>query len=287
MKVLIAVVSLLLLFSGLIASELEDRLKDLAEENAREYIRPLVTAFGSNLNSGLYNTADVLNPSILRPVRFGFNFHMMLAMVPSSEKTFQGEVEGVSYESATVFGDKGAEHSGVKVLPDGFNVSLVPLFIPQFRFGLPAGNELSLRYLPPLEMGDYGDVTFWGVGLKHSIDQYIPLFPLHLAVQGAYQSLDVGDAIGITSIAVNAHASKRLLMWTLYGGLGYEKTTLTAKYQPIDTIGTDEIKFDIDGDNSFRMTAGFRYAIIPFVHLNVDYTLSNYQIVTAGLGMSF
>ncbi len=289
MKILMIVVSLLLAVNGLFAANLDENLEQLAEENAKGYVRPLVTALGTSLNSGLYNTADVLKPSILRPVRFGFNIHTMLVMVPSSDKKFEAVIADETIETATVFGDEGGEYMGQN-LPDGFDISLVPLFVPQFRFGLPAGNELMVRYLPPLELGDYGDITFWGVGLKHSIDQYIPLFPIDLAVQVAYQSLEVGDIVDINSLALNAHASKRFLMLTFYGGLGYEKTTLKAKYDytpPIDGAETQEVKFEITGDNEFRLTAGFRYAIIPFLHLNLDYTISKYQVINAGLGISF
>ncbi|MBW6516294.1 MAG: hypothetical protein K0B81_06735 [Candidatus Cloacimonetes bacterium] len=277
MKILIILLSVLLFISCLFASEFDENLQQLLEEDGKAYVKPLVTAYGSNLNSGLYNTADVLKPSILRPIRFGFTFHTMLAMIPSSDKTFEASlVEG---NTSTVFGDK-----GITGYPDGFNVSMLPLFVPQFRFGLPAGNELLVRYLPPLELQDYGDVTFWGVGLKHSIDQYIPLFPINLAVQGAYQSFSVGELVDITSFAVNAHASKSLLMWTLYGGLGYEETTLKAKYDHISD--PDPVEFEVKGDNNFRMTAGFRYAILPFIHLNADYTISQYQVITLGLGLS-
>ena len=285
MKILLIIVSLLLVSCGLFASDFDDYLQQLTEDNGKEYVRPLVTAFGSNLNSGLYNTAAVLKPSVFRPIRFGFNFHTMLALVPSSDKTF----ETVNYndepvETATVFGDKGGEFYPGQNFPDGFNVSMLPLFVP--------GNELMIRYLPPLDFQDYGELTFWGVGLKHSIDQYIPLLPIDIAVQGAYQSFSVGDLVDITSFAVNAHASKTILMWTLYGGIGFEETTLKAKYeyQPPDIEGISpdavDVDFEIKGDNNYRMTVGFRYAIIPFVHLNADYTISNYQVITLGLGFS-
>ena len=290
MKIILILVSLLLAFNGLLASEFDENLQQLLEENGKGYVKPLVTAFGSNLNAGLYNTADVLKPSILRPVRFGFSFHTMLAMIPSSDKTFNARnIDDTYTETATVFGKEGGEFAGEKIYPDGFDISMFPLFVPQFRLGLPAGNELMVRYLPALDFQDYGELTFWGVGLKHSIDQYIPLFPLKLAVQGAYQSLSVGEYVDLTNIAVNAHASKTILMLTIYGGLGYEETTLKAKYDydpDFNGIGSIPVEFELKGDNTFRMTAGFRYAILPFIHLSADYTVSQYQVVTLGLGMS-
>ena len=286
MKILLIVVSLLLIVSGLFASDFEDNLKQLLEDNGKEYVKPLLTAFGTNLNTGLYNTADVLTPSLLRPVRFGFNLHVMMAMVPSSDKTFEAEIDGMTYETATVFGKDG----GHDALPGGFDVSMVPLFVPQFRFGLPAGNELMVRYLPPIDLQDYGKGDFWGVAVKHSIDQHIPLFPIDLAVQGAYQSLAVGDMIDLTSMAFNIHASKSILMWTLYGGLGYEDVELEAKYEyepSIEGLDPQEVNFDMKSDNNYRMTLGFRYTVLPFIHLNGDYTISEYHTFCLGLGVTF
>jgi len=286
MKILLIVVSLLLIVSGLFASDFEDNLKQMLEDNGKEYVRPLLTAFGTNLNTGLYNTADVLSPSLLRPVRFGFNIHVMMAMVPSSDKTFEAVIDDMTYETATVFGKDG----GHEALPGGFDVSMVPLFVPQFRFGLPAGNELMVRYLPPIDLQDYGKVDFWGVAVKHSIDQHIPLFPIDLAVQGAYQSLAVGDLIDLTSMAFNIHASKSILMWTLYGGLGYEDVELEAIYEyepPLEGLDPQEVKFDMKSDNNYRMTLGFRYTVLPFIHLNGDYTISEYHTFNIGLGVTF
>lgn len=301
MKIMVVILSFAILFASLCAESFDEKLQRLSEEAAKGYVQPLVTSFGTNLNSGLFNTAEVLKPSILRPIRFGFGFHAMIAFVPDADKTFKAADPfnpNDTVTTATVFGDKGYTYenpiypdSPVRVYPDGLDISMVPLIIPQFRFGLPKGNELMIRYLPPFELGDYGDIQFWGVGLKHSIDQYIPLFPIHLAVQGAYQALSVGDVVDITSIAINAQASKRILMWTFYGGLGWESTKLKAEYDynPYagHTLSQDKISFDITGDNNVRMTLGFRYAIIPFVHLNADYTISNYNAATVGLGMSF
>ncbi len=292
MRVFVIIITITVLFGSLFAETLDERLQRLAEDAGKEYVQPLVTSFGTNLNSGLFNTADVLKPSVLRPIRFGFSFHTMIAMIPDSDKTFEAENPVPGEEpitTATVFGDKGGSYMGEQIFPNGFDVSLVPLFVPQFRFGLPKGNEILIRYLPPLDLGDYGEVNFWGVGLKHSVDQYIPLFPVHLAVQGAYQSLTIGDFVDLTSIALNAQVSKRLLMLTLYGGLGWESTKLEAAYDYTDPI-TDEVRkvsFDVTGDNNIRLTAGFRYALIPFVHLNADYTISAYQAASFGLGFTF
>ena len=218
-------------------------------------------------------------------------------------------------ETATVFGEDGGDivHNSLLEdpalglsqddlealdisLPNGANLPAVPLMVPQFNVGLPAGNELMIRGFPKYELSkDVGDVGFWGVGLKHSISQYIPLVPIDIAVQGVYQSLYVGDIIELSNLAFNAEISKKLLMWTLYGGLGYEQTKLKAEYETeimvydgVDSFESQplDIDFEIDGDNNFRTTFGIRYSLL-LLKLNVDYTISKYNVFNAGIGISF
>jgi hypothetical protein len=169
--------------------------------------------------------------------------------------------------------------------------------VPQFHLGLPAGNELMIRGFPKYEISkDVGDVGFWGVGLKHSISQYIPLVPIDIAVQGVYQSLYVGDIIELSNLAFNAEISKRLLVWTLYGGLGFEQTKLKTEYETEIMVYNEDsnafvsepldIDFEIEGDNNFRTTFGIRYSLI-LLKLYADYTISKYSVFNVGIGISF
>jgi len=79
-------------------------------------------------------------------------------------------------------------------MPNGGNLTAIPMLIPQVLVGLPAGNELMLRIFPKVKISeDIGDLSFWGIGVKHSISQYIPLVPIDLAVQAVYQQMKAGD----------------------------------------------------------------------------------------------
>ena len=316
------------LFAGI-----QEKLEQFGVDNGKGYIKPFVNAYGTNFNSGLYNTAKVL-----KPFRFGININMMLAFVPTEDKTFMptrpdlyiddplnpGEViylyEEPIDETATVFGEDGGDivHNllldnllllaalglsqgdvdAIDIsLPNGGNLPAVPLMVPQFHLGLPAGNELMIRGFPKYEISkDIGDVGFWGIGLKHSVSKYIPLVPIDIAVQGVYQTLYVGDIIELNNLAFNAEISKKLLMWTLYGGLGYEQTKLKAEYKTeimvYDETSTSfvsqplDIDFEIDGDNNFRTTFGIRYSLL-LLKLYADYTISKYNVFNAGIGISF
>jgi len=100
----------------------------------------------------------------------------------------------------------------------------------------------------------------------------------------------------LNNFALNAEISKKLLMWTLYAGMGYEQTKLKAEYETeIKVYNEDsnsfdsepiDIDFEIEGDNNFRTTFGIRYSLL-LLKLYADYTISNYNIFNAGIGVSF
>ena len=218
-------------------------------------------------------------------------------------------------ETATVFGKKGGSFTlndelgnyeidtaqFVLDLPNGAQnkdeLPFIPLAIPQINFGLPYGNELMLRYLPPVEFDkQMGKLTFWGFGLKHSIDQYLPgVIPVDLAVQIALQQFKLADIMKVNAFAMNAQISKKLAMFTFYGGLGYESTTLNAKYETEVMVINDanevvpeiwNIDFDIKGENDVRATIGFRYSILV-LKLFADYSICKYPVANFGFGLSF
>jgi hypothetical protein len=74
---------LLIIFVTSLFAGIQEKLEKFGEENGKEYLKPFVTAYGTNFNSGLYNTAKVL-----KPFKFGIFINMMLAFVPDEDNTF-------------------------------------------------------------------------------------------------------------------------------------------------------------------------------------------------------
>ena len=312
---------LLIIFVTSLFAGIQEKLEQFGEKNGKMYVKPLVTAFGTTMNTGLFNTAKVL-----KPFTFGLNVNMMAAFVPKEDKTFLPTrpdiylpgtdiylYEEPTEETATVFGEfgeaivhnqdlnyiPGADELDIQ-MPDGANLPAVPFLMPQFNLGLPFGNEIMIRGFPKVEISkDIGDVGFWGIGLKHSISQYIPLIPIDVAVQAAYQNFYVGDLLTFSNFNANLEVSKKLLMWTIYTGVGYDKTDVKADYTytrdiivgtaPANyTVDSEDIniKFDVDGENEIRATAGIRYSLL-LLKLYADYTISKYNVFNAGIGISF
>lgn len=274
-------------------SQVEDRFGFLNEENVVGYTKPFATTLGTAFNSGGYHSASVSS-------LFGFSlsFRGMYIMVPDDQLKFSPSLPNGytgSIPTATIFGNKGGAYSGpdgYKVYPPGINESSIPVAYPQIA-GSFMGTELMIRYLPSIDLGETS-IGFFGAGLKHSISQYIPLFPVDMAVQIMYSNFSLKNIIDANNLAFNAHASKTFGVFTPYFGLQYESTSFELKYtvrgDPNSTnpaLQNDrEATVDIDGDNSFRATVGGALKLAIIV-LNADVSLSSQTVFSGGLTFEF
>jgi hypothetical protein len=191
---------------------------------------------------------------------------------------------------------------------------VAPLIMPQVGIGTIFGTSLQLRYLPETTIDEeYGTIGIFGLAVQHSISQYIPTFPLDLAVQGAYSSLTLqsGPALldpsspaqGFSEVfdssgwAFNVQASKDVPVVPIifYGGLQFETFNTEYSYvfdptlggtisSPFDIDDPIEIQLDQTASNRVRGVAGFTVTV-AFARFNVDYALSNNNAVTAGVGL--
>ncbi|MDP8241238.1 MAG: hypothetical protein P9X24_19290 [Candidatus Hatepunaea meridiana] len=342
------------------AVDFQEELQKMAETNAKGYIGPFATAFGTAMNSGLYHNAkphgmlgfdisikmamvtvadedltyDFLMPSLVLPVDPSF-------MVPNDELAIDINNVYKDRKTPTVFGSDepddfiadpaDAENAleqalleagktqtdidNLKLTPawaqmlaslnselnpipriPGIGIDVMPFVMPQVSVGLIRGTEVMLRFIPETDAGDIGKVNFLGIGIKHNIDQWIPipLFPVKISAQYVWQKLTVGDLLESNHTALNVHVSKTVgfgVSITPYLGLGIESSNLIVKKYTIDNPnsslhGQAIDEFKLDGDNSFRMTVGARFAL-PLVTINADYSLGEYSTFAAGLGITF
>jgi len=279
----------LLLFSLIIPSVLFaqidnfDFLKAGAADGAaitQAYITPWANAFGAAVNGNWYNTA--------KPHKFGgfdVTIGASVGYVPSSDDTFDVTKIGLKTFSGTGMAPSisgpnssgptltGPTISGVPPVtfntPPGTNWQYMPVPSLQAGIGLPFGTELKVRYIPRIPISD-GDISSWGVGLLHSIMQYIPgdkLLPFDISVFGGYTKLTGNAPINLDPGAPQFYSSKypstswddqnlkivveawnasaiasfNLPVISFYGGLGYTKTStvinMTGNF-PLPTVNT-------------------------------------------------
>jgi hypothetical protein len=227
------------------------------------YISPWANAFGAGLNGGWYNTA--------KPHKLGgfdITLNASVGIVPTSAQTFDASKIGLSSSvtgagiSSTVAGPGNAgplmsySSNGVTLAsfhaPQGADWRYIPVPTAQVGIGLPFGTELKVRFVPKINIKD-GNVSLWGVGLVHSILQYLPgnkLLPFDVSLFGGYTRLtanvplslqpgtpsnystyksatsfaDQNLNVAVGALNISAIASLNLPVITFYGGLGYTKT---------------------------------------------------------------
>ena len=284
------------------------------EKLIEAYFTPMAESFGAGLNNGWYNTAK---PHSLGG--FDLTFTVNTVIIPSSAKTFNIKDAGgniftsTETEASTIFGSADETeidyyHDGIKVtdfdMPGGFKTPVMPLPMIQAGIGLIKNTAIDIRYMPMLNVGKSGDksikVNLFGVGLKHDILQWIPAIgdaiPMSLSLQGGYTTLNTELKISEQEVSsntkattINLVASKRLLMFTGYAGVGYNSATTT--FSSNANLDLGGVKFDekvevkFESNNNIRANVGFRFNI-TLVTIQADYTFSEYPTATLGLGVS-
>ena len=268
----------------------------------KEYLTPYANIFGANLNGGWYNTAK---PHKL--LGFDITITTSAAWAPLADRTFDmSELDltgtltaGSPSISPTIAGqrtDNRPELRYTQVLPapvgevelasykmpNGTGLNVLPLPMGQIGIGLPFGTEVTGRFLPNINFGNAGNIGLWGVGLKHSVMQWIPVLKrlpvLDITAQGGYTSLltyanlnflpgslNAEDQttggpllfknqrieLGVKSFTLNLIVSQTLPVITFYQGIGYSSSNANVAlignfpFVSLDTNG-DKIVTDND-----------------------------------------
>jgi len=307
--------------------DLSKALRVATGNYADAYVQPVTDAFGAGMNSALFRTADA-GGGILPMIDIYVGVSVTGTLMASSDRTFLPEGETISlggrafsveYSGGavpTAFGStdtpdeflqfrdqntgqllRDSEGSVVRsTLPPGVvDTPVAPLLIPQLGVGTAFGTDVMLRYLPQTRIKAYGTVGVFGVGVRHSISQYIPMSPIDLAVQGVYNSVSLedrnieGDVLDASGWAFNLQASKSLpvVPVTFYGGLQYETFSSEYAYEFNPTSESiDPVSFSLDQSSSNRVRGLAGVTItLAVVRINVDYSLSANDVVTAGIGV--
>ncbi len=279
----VLIIFLLVGFTATAHAQLETLIERYTGENAKAYVEPLVTAFGANLNSGIYNSAKV--PQSGLHLYFGLN--AMVAFFSSSQKTFTGTTEGYftpiqSVETATIVGKEGAVVTGDGGtefrFSDGYDLKSFLVGTPTITVGSLYGTEGTIRYFSQHISEDLGKITLFGIGGRHSISQYFPLMPIDIAAGVFYHRFKIGNIIRTDDYLIHAEAGKSLSILDLYFGLGYGWNKAHVEYT-FNALGEEQdIAIDIKGKNNFRGRFGFGLNLL-MLHLSADYNFGQQNVV--------
>jgi len=134
---------------------------------------------------------------------------------------------------------------------------------------------------------DIGEINLSGFGLRHSLSQYIPLFPIHVALGIYRQTFKIGDIVEARSMYYGLQASKKLGIITFYAGYGYESCKLELNYTYQHTPAQAfPISFEFDSVNKSRITAGLALDLL-FLKIYADYSLADQPVICVGAGIGF
>jgi hypothetical protein len=272
-----------------------------ANKIAKAYMNPIGKGFAVNLSNGWYNTAkphSFPNPTKLNFfLGFDITITTSFLIVPEIDKTYDVSSLGLSSLTPTgtnriaqtVSGSKtdGPELGFGKLpdgtymsrfnLPKGFGLSKIPSAMIQGGIGLPFSSEIDFRYLPSMEIPMVDcKIGLWGLGLKHSIKQWIPIISMlpffDISAQAGYTSFkssvtgslfplstfsDVnmyntstlsesqfnnqGVELNATSFTGNIVVSTDIPIFNIYAGVGFYSSSSTLKITnnyPVPTIPT-------------------------------------------------
>jgi len=316
-----------------VAEFLKGNVKD-ANTLATAYMEPFGKMFGTSLNGGWYQAA--------RPHKLlGFNvsFVTSVATVPISAKTF--DVSKLNLENLVLADPQnniaqtisGKNTVGPRVLyrdepalgfdlPKGARLPFTFMPMLQAGIGLPFHSEITVRFLPTVNVPKIGSVKLWGVGVKNEFKEFIPglkLVPIDLSVMLGYTKFAsafnisykpdpadipsghtasefndqklVLDASGFTARLL---VGKSLPFVSAYVGLGYSTAKTDFGLKGNYPIGIAPLYTSVEKDpimmqyshGGFSGNIGFRVRL-GVLAFNADYTLGEYALYSAGIGISF
>lgn len=278
----------LILFANIFAQDdFKGFIEKVTAQQIDGYSKPFITAFSSAINSGLYHTAETHKIG-----GFDLTIKGVGVIIPDKDKIFTAYVPpGGNQEWSTIFGPKRDDNLPIEnINPGGMDVKLVPMAVPQLSFGLGNNFEIMIRFLK-FNLGDFGDISLYGIGLKHNIKKYllnVPLFP-DISIQTTYQMLKVGDIVDSKSFAINTHLSENFLIFTIFSGLGYESTNVNLNYtvnDPGSEFNGNKVTYSTNEKNNLRFVGGLRVKL-GLLSLNSEINLGKYNSISAGIGITF
>ncbi len=300
-----------------------------ASKLTQAYLSPLFIGLGTSINSGWFTSAKAKNT-----LHFDLRITATAAIVPSSAKNFDVTKLGLTSMSPATGANpisptfSGQDRSGTLMhinnttsasdfnLPNGVNIGYIPAPQVQLTVGIPKNIDISLRYVPKINLKEYGKIDMIGAGAK------IEVLPLILGKTEKLIPLDVAVALGFTQLnyslplevgtnpnanqhlsakikgmSADAVVSKTLAAFTPFFSIGYQKSESTLKalgtyefevpISPATPTGrktfNDPFSFSQTDVSGARASLGFQLQL-AFFRFYASYTQAKYGYVNTGFG---
>ncbi len=279
---------LFLAATGYAQSDLQKTLEQFNSTDVKGYIQPLGDLFGANMNAGMFHSAEI-------PTGFHLSVELvgMGSQVGDNQKNYTlnspAGFNPATFSTATMFGGKrdSVVDTNTKLkyygIADGFvNTSIFPLGAPQITIGNIYGTRAIVRFIATPSMKGFPSASLWGIGVQHSISQYVPAIPLDVAAHIFYSKFTFGDLVNFSGLSIGAEASKSWSILRVYGGLAWEKSSMELKYTPTNAA-IPAVDITLNGANNFRATVGLGLHIV-FFSIFADANFGSITNFSAGIG---
>ena len=194
-----------------------------ADKLLNAYFRPFGESFAIGLGQNWYNSA-----APLKLLRFNVQVGASLVQIPTESQTFNPAALGMNNlrplgtSAPTILGpaDQGPGYElstadpnnpggrlvidTINGLTQGMGLNFMAAPFAQVNLGLIKGTELSVRYVPTLDLstlgsGMNGKFGMWGIGVKHDIKQWIPVInKLPFSLSGYFNYTQLNFELGVS-----------------------------------------------------------------------------------------
>ena len=276
-SLVVLVAFLVLPLSLLQAQSVDDYIEDIMNQAAgfqedyiKGYVQPFSTSLGTALGGSLYHRGYTKGFP-----RFDVGISAVYVPIPDGGKEFKSPIDDV--DEPTLFGGNGRV--------DGIKQDFFSLPMLHANVGLFANLEVTARFAA-LNVTDIGDLVIYGAGLKYGLSELLPLddiLPVDFSAQAAYHKFTLGDILdaGTLSMNLQASASIPVLPIDIYGGIGFDNSSLIVKTGSLN-LPTDVGEVTIDGENQLRYNLGISLTIL-LLNIHADYNIGEYNSIGAGV----
>lgn len=323
MKKIIYLIAAILLLRGnnLSSQTLGEKLSLINGIYSDKYLEPLNLAMGMNLNSGYVGTTNmqrVANLPVNMVLFFGVNTSAVFlqdkdrtfsvnyfdSVMVNIEGTNQKVGANISLQNApTIFGstspavanvtynNNGTQETIQRTFVGGMaNTSTIPFIVPQIGVGSIYGADITVRFVPRMTIGQYGEIMFTGVGIRYNLNYLLKKLPMGLGVQSGFQNFNIVDDNGVkffnaNSFFANVQVSKSIRRLSLYGALQYETFNTDVTYSYTNMTGENYgVYYTKNSSANVRGVIGVGLNLIPVI-INADLNFGKRLMVTLGVGV--
>jgi hypothetical protein len=278
-------------------SGLESVIQQYSSSTIQGYIQPLADALVANLSIGYVNSTVPGKKLSISLELLGMSAALSESMRIYTAATPSG-FQPSTVEAPTIFGGTATavSHSSIPGLSyrpsDGLaDAEYFPTAGPQIRVGGLFGTELVVRYassamVPFLDEEDFPDLTILGIGVQHSLAQYITGLPMELSIGGSFNSLKFGDIVDLSATSFGLNAGKSFGMLGVSGGLQSDGGTMNLTYTSTDPNSSGGVDVDVDVKRAIRFRAGASLSL-GFLRLFGDAAFGGVTSYAGGLRFGF